>query len=235
MHGRAASRRRDGRQASAASDRRVGLAGGPPGRWSRELLEAALSRSDSIQGLTAVDGRPQSLTESDELRRLVRHPSAYFIDYADGTRATLLMLDGAVADYTFAARLRGSKPSRIHPVSLASQPKCRLLSLPDAQGRGNARDRSSPLPCRADLAGERDARELSRVENPGEPTDRNSTSRRPISFGTEVAVLPDMIAALGLLFQVSMSVSNPAPTARFVAPVPRYLRFDLTQKNSDLV
>jgi hypothetical protein len=81
---------------------------GRQGGWSRELLEAALSRSDSIQGLTAVDGRPQRLTETDELRRLVRDPSAYFIDYADGTRATLLMLNGAVADYTFAARLRGS-------------------------------------------------------------------------------------------------------------------------------
>ena len=82
---------------------------GLQGRWSRALLEAALSRSDSIQGLTAVDGRTQRLTETDELRRLVRHPFAYFIDYADGTRATLLMLNGAVADYTFAARLRGSK------------------------------------------------------------------------------------------------------------------------------
>ena len=81
---------------------------GRQGRWSRQLLEAALSRSDSIKGLTADDGRPQRLTETEELRRLVRHPSAYFIDYADGTHATLLMLDGAVGDYTFAARLRGS-------------------------------------------------------------------------------------------------------------------------------
>ena len=31
------------------------------GRWSKELLEAALSRSDSIQGLTAVDGRTAKL------------------------------------------------------------------------------------------------------------------------------------------------------------------------------
>jgi hypothetical protein len=77
-------------------------------RWSSELLEAALSRSDSLQGLTVVDGRTQRLTEIDELRRLARDASAYFIDYADGTRATLIMLDGAVADFTFAARLRGS-------------------------------------------------------------------------------------------------------------------------------
>jgi hypothetical protein len=81
---------------------------GREGRWSRRLLEAALSRSDSIQGLTASDGRPQSLTENGELPRLARHPAAYFIDYTDGTHTTLLMLDGVVNDYTFSARLRGS-------------------------------------------------------------------------------------------------------------------------------
>jgi hypothetical protein len=71
-------------------------------------LAAALSRSDSLQGLTVVDGRTQNLTESPLLRRLASQPAAYLIDYIDGTRATLLMLDGAVADYTFAARLRGA-------------------------------------------------------------------------------------------------------------------------------
>ncbi len=81
---------------------------GRQGRWSRRLLEAALSRSDSIQGLSATEGRPQSLTENGELERLARNPAAYLIDYADGTLATLLMLDGVAADYTFAARLRGS-------------------------------------------------------------------------------------------------------------------------------
>jgi len=75
-------------------------------RWSWELLEAALSRSDSPQGLAIADGRTESLLASNQLRGLVKHPSAYLIDYWDGTRATLLMLNGAVADYSFAARLR---------------------------------------------------------------------------------------------------------------------------------
>ena len=34
---------------------------GDAGRWSWELLESALSRSDSIQGLTVRDGRTQNL------------------------------------------------------------------------------------------------------------------------------------------------------------------------------
>ena len=80
---------------------------GEEGRWSKELLESALSRSDSPKGLTEEDGRTQDLVGSGEVRRLVEKPVAYFIEYTDGLRATLLMLNGAVQDFTFAARLEG--------------------------------------------------------------------------------------------------------------------------------
>lgn len=77
------------------------------GRWPKELLIAALSRSDSPQGLTLADGRTQDLVGSGELRRLVKHPAAYFIEHNDGLRTTLLMLNGAVADFNFAVRVKG--------------------------------------------------------------------------------------------------------------------------------
>ena len=94
---------------------------GEDGRWSLELLEAALSRSDTPCGLTDEDGRTQNLlntvdktkaqtpyltTHGSELQRLVENPSAYFIEYNDGFKATLLMLNGAVRDYCFAAKLK---------------------------------------------------------------------------------------------------------------------------------
>jgi hypothetical protein len=41
------------------------------------------------------------------LQALVKQPAAYFIEYNDGLRATLLMLNGAIKDFCFAARLRG--------------------------------------------------------------------------------------------------------------------------------
>jgi len=82
---------------------------GEEGRWSKELLESALSRSDSIQGLTARDGRTQNLVGSGAIRSLVSRPAAYFIEYVDGTRATLLMLNGALGDYNLAVRIRGRK------------------------------------------------------------------------------------------------------------------------------
>ena len=77
------------------------------GRFSRQLLEAALSRCDSPKGLTEEDGRTQDLLGSGELQRLATEPAVYLIEFRDGLRASLLMLNGAVGDYCFAARLEG--------------------------------------------------------------------------------------------------------------------------------
>ncbi|HVP46084.1 MAG TPA: hypothetical protein VMT32_05855 [Bryobacteraceae bacterium] len=80
---------------------------GDAGRWSKELLTAALSRSDTPQGLTVKDGRTQDLVHNGELARLAKNPWAYFIEYTDGLKATLLMLNGVVTDFNFAARVKG--------------------------------------------------------------------------------------------------------------------------------
>lgn len=80
---------------------------GDEGRWSWALLEAALSRSDSPCGLPDEDGRTIDLIRTGQLQALVKVPAAYFIEYNDGLRATLLMLNGAIKDFCFAARLQG--------------------------------------------------------------------------------------------------------------------------------
>jgi hypothetical protein len=80
---------------------------GEAGEWSMELLEAALSASDSPRGLPDEDGRTIDLIGSGEIYRLVENPAAYLIEYNDGLRATLLMINGAIKDYCFAARLKG--------------------------------------------------------------------------------------------------------------------------------
>jgi hypothetical protein len=82
---------------------------GEEGVWSNRLLEAALSRSDSLQGLTDLDSRPQDLAHNGELRHLVPHPAAYLIERNDGLKSTLLMLNGALADYNFACRLQDGR------------------------------------------------------------------------------------------------------------------------------
>jgi hypothetical protein len=80
---------------------------GEEGRWSKQLLVSALSRSDSPQGLAVDDGRPMDLVGTGAIRKLVKKPAAYFVERNDGLRTTLLMLNGAVRDYTFAAKIRG--------------------------------------------------------------------------------------------------------------------------------
>ena len=82
---------------------------GEEGLWSKRLLEAALSRSDTLQGVTKLDSRMQNLATNGELQKLVPQPAAYFIKRRDGLKTTLLMLNGAVEDYTFAAQVKGGE------------------------------------------------------------------------------------------------------------------------------
>ena len=82
-------------------------AAGQEGRWSKDLLSSALSRSDTPLGLSLLDGRPQNLIAGGVLPQLVSNPAAYCIEYTDGTKATLLMLNGAVRDFNISIRLAG--------------------------------------------------------------------------------------------------------------------------------
>lgn len=77
------------------------------GRWSHTLLSSALSRSDTPLGLTLLDGRTQDLAAPGVLPQLVRDPAAYCIEYIDGTKATLLILSGAIRDFNISMRTTG--------------------------------------------------------------------------------------------------------------------------------
>jgi hypothetical protein len=80
---------------------------GEDGRWSKQLLGAALSRSDTPLGNAEMDGRTEDMIANGQLRRLVKNPAAYFIEHNDGLKSTLLMLNGALKDYNFAAKVKG--------------------------------------------------------------------------------------------------------------------------------
>src|SRR5277367_4889661 len=80
---------------------------GESGRWSKEMLRSALSRSDNLKGATVTDGRTQDMVGTGVLPGLVKNPWAYFIEYRDGTKATLLMMSDAVGDFNFAVKVKG--------------------------------------------------------------------------------------------------------------------------------
>jgi hypothetical protein len=71
------------------------------------MLRAALSRSDNLKGMTVTDGRTQDMVGTGVLPGLEKNPWAYFIEYRDGLKATLLMLTDAVGDFNFAVKLKG--------------------------------------------------------------------------------------------------------------------------------
>ncbi len=75
---------------------------GAAGRWSYELLDHALGRSPSRNVGKAQENCQQfAIPASWGVR--ARGPRAFLIEYRDGLKATVLQLDGHVADETFAA------------------------------------------------------------------------------------------------------------------------------------
>ena len=110
--------------------------------YSKDLLIAALSRSDTPMGLTEKDGRTQNLVASGELRKLVPKPAAYLIEHTDGLKSTLLMLNGAVQDYTFAAKVRGkgtmSTQFLLTPVPNVTYSACLVSKIEEMFSTGRA-------------------------------------------------------------------------------------------------
>jgi hypothetical protein len=81
---------------------------GDAGRWSWDLLESALARSETVApgdirqnvGSMAVAGMPATPA------------TAFLVEYRDGTRGTVLLLNGHIQDFCFAAKTKGeAKPA----------------------------------------------------------------------------------------------------------------------------
>jgi hypothetical protein len=74
------------------------------GGWDAQLWEACLSRS---QVLTQPPTFSHRYPTTEQVRAWVKAPVLYRIEYADGLKATMLLMNGLVGDFTFAARIKG--------------------------------------------------------------------------------------------------------------------------------
>jgi hypothetical protein len=74
------------------------------GGWGPDLFEACLCRS---QTLAQPPGFGHRHPTQQQIREWVKEPVAYRFEYGDGLKATMLLLNGLVRDFTFAARLKG--------------------------------------------------------------------------------------------------------------------------------
>lgn len=77
---------------------------GESGEWSRALLQAAISRSHTPQGHPVLDGRTEDLVGLGLTPKLARAPRGWLLEHRDTLRSALLVLDGVVADISFAVR-----------------------------------------------------------------------------------------------------------------------------------
>ncbi len=108
------------------------------GLWSQALFKAALSRSDTL--------KPGSSTFTDvfptveQLQAMVPDPIAYRYQYRDGLVCTMLLLNGLVRDFTFAATIKGQ-----------SKPFSTQMYLPMPDGRTTLASFFSPLVYNAEL------------------------------------------------------------------------------------
>lgn len=74
------------------------------GGWDPRLFEACLSRS---QTLTQPETFSHRYPTEEQIRAWVKEPIAYRFEYASGLKATMLLMNGLVQDFNFAARLTG--------------------------------------------------------------------------------------------------------------------------------
>ena len=108
------------------------------GLWSQALFKSALSRSDTL--------RPGNSTFTDvfpsveQMQAMVPDPVAYHYQYRDGLRCTMLLLNGLVRDFTFAAAIEGQ------PKPFSTQ-----MYLPMPDGRTTLASFFSPLVYNAEL------------------------------------------------------------------------------------
>lgn len=74
------------------------------GGWDPKLFEVCLSRSHTLTQPPTYNHRYPTPAQ---IREFVKEPIAYRFEYADGLKATMLLLNGLVNDFTFAARIKG--------------------------------------------------------------------------------------------------------------------------------
>jgi hypothetical protein len=102
------------------------------GLWSHDLMKAALSRSAVM--FSARENFTDVYPSLDEMKLRVRNPLVYQYQHRDGLKSTMILLDGLVRDFTFAAQIEG------HAKPLSCQ-----MYLPMQDGRTTEANFFSPL------------------------------------------------------------------------------------------
>ena len=77
------------------------------GVWPRDLLNAALCRSHTLK--PSRPGFNNPFPSDEDMRRMTPNPVAYRYEHRDGLRCTMMLLNGLIEDFNFAARIDGRR------------------------------------------------------------------------------------------------------------------------------
>lgn len=77
------------------------------GVWSQAVFKSAICRSHTLTPGRA--GYTNVYPTLPEMKAVTRDPVAYHFRYKDGTRGTIMLLNGFVEDFNFAAEIEGEK------------------------------------------------------------------------------------------------------------------------------
>jgi len=100
--------------------------------WSHVLMKAALSRSSTLRPGDA--SFTNIFPTVEQMKTMVPDPVAYHYQHRDGLRSTMILLNGMVRDFTFAAMIDGE-----------SKPFSTQMYLPMPDGRTTLANFFSPL------------------------------------------------------------------------------------------
>jgi hypothetical protein len=100
--------------------------------WPRELMTSALCRSHTLTPARA--GFNDIFPSLDDMARLAKDPVAYRYEHHDGLKCTMILMNGLVKDFNFAALLDGG-----------SKPFSTQMYLPMPDGRTTLADFFNPL------------------------------------------------------------------------------------------
>ena len=101
------------------------------GVWPKPLMDAALCRSHTL--VPARAGFNDVFPTVDDMRRLVKDPVAYRYQHSDRVKCTVLLMNGLLRDFNFAAYVNG-----------AAEPWSTQMYLPMPDGRTTLADFFSP-------------------------------------------------------------------------------------------
>jgi hypothetical protein len=117
------------------------------GKWSWDLLEAALARSETVN-----PGDIRKNVGAMGVQKMPPMPAtAFLIEYRDGKKGAILLLNGHIADFVFAGRIKGETKSAACLFVLPPPPGARFFDAQVTNLERFLESRKSPYPAERTL------------------------------------------------------------------------------------